>query len=242
MNQKLRIAHLFPDLLNLYGDRGNIITMRNRLLWRGIGVEVKEYGIDDTIDLTGTDIVFCGGGSDREQLIVCQYLNRIKEEIKAYVEDGGTLLAVCGSYQLLGHYYQLENEKIQGLSILDLYTESGKKRLIGNVILQNDVFGKIVGFENHAGRTYINEHTPFGKVLYGNGNNGKDGFEGVAYKNVIGTYLHGPLLPKNPILCDHILNLALERKYGKKIDFPPLDDQIEILANDYIVNRFLSTK
>lgn len=242
MNQKLKIAHLFPDLLNLYGDRGNIITMKNRLLWRGIDVDVEEYGIDDKIDLTGTDIVFCGGGSDREQLIVCQYLNRIREDIKAYVEDGGTLLAVCGSYQLLGHYYQLETEKMKGLSILDLYTQSGKKRLIGNVVLENERFGKIVGFENHAGRTYINGLTPFGKVLYGNGNNGKDGYEGVIYKNVIGTYLHGPLLPKNPVLCDHILNNALVRKYGNGIELPELDDKIESMANEYIVSRFLSAK
>ncbi len=242
MNQTLKIAHLFPDLLNLYGDRGNIITMKNRLLWRGIGAEVQEYGIDDEIDLAGTDIVFCGGGSDREQLIVCQYLNRIRENVKAYVEDGGTLLAVCGSYQLLGHYYQLEKEKIEGLSVLDLYTESGKKRLIGNVVLQSEKFGKVVGFENHAGRTYINGLTPFGKVLYGNGNNGKDGYEGVIYKNVIGTYLHGPLLPKNPVLCDHILKNALERKYGTGIEFPELNDKIESMANDYVVNRFLSAK
>lgn len=242
MNQTLKIAHLFPDLLNLYGDRGNIITMKNRLLWRGIGAEVQEYGIDDEIDLAGTDIVFCGGGSDREQLIVCQYLNRIRENVKAYVEDGGTLLAVCGSYQLLGHYYQLEKEKIEGLSVLDLYTESGKKRLIGNVVLQSEKFGKVVGFENHAGRTYINGLTPFGKVLYGNGNNGKDGYEGVIYKNVIGTYLHGPLLPKNPVLCDHILKNALERKYGTGIEFLELNDKIESMANDYVVNRFLSAK
>mgnify|MGYP002561883021 FL=1 len=242
MNQTLKIAHLFPDLLNLYGDRGNIITMKNRLLWRGIGAEVQEYGIDDEIDLVGTDIVFCGGGSDREQLIVCQYLNRIRKNVKAYVEDGGTLLAVCGSYQLLGHYYQLEKEKIEGLSVLDLYTESGKKRLIGNVVLQSEKFGKVVGFENHAGRTYINGLTPFGKVLYGNGNNGKDGYEGVIYKNVIGTYLHGPLLPKNPVLCDHILKNALERKYGTGTEFSELNDKIESMANDYVVNRFLSAK
>ena len=162
----------------------------------------------------------------------------MKKELTSYVEDGGVLVAVCGGYQLLGSYYKLENETIQGLEILNIQTEIGSTRLISDVVLENDTFGTIVGFENHGGRTYINDHTPLGKVLYGNGNNGTDGYEGVMYKNVIATYLHGSLLPKNPKLSDHIIKLMLEQR-GLPSDLAPLDDTIENNAHKYIVDRFL---
>lgn len=236
---KLTIGHLYPDLLNLYGDRGNIQCMKKRLEWRGIDAEVKEFQITDKIDFASLDIVLLGGGSDREQLLVCDTLKKIKTECGAYVEDGGSLLAVCGGYQLLGHYYDTATERIEGLSLLDLYTEHGEDRLISNVVIENEKFGyPIVGFENHGGRTIIGDNKPLGKVLFGFGNDGKSGEEGVLYKNVVGTYLHGPLLPKNPHVCDYLLTNALKRKYGvDKLD--PLDDTQEKAANQYIVDRFV---
>lgn len=236
---KLTIGHLYPDLLNLYGDRGNIQCMMKRSLWRGIEAETIEFRLEDPIDFSKLDIVLLGGGSDREQMIVCSQLRSIKDNFKAYVEDGGTVIAVCGGYQLLGHYYNTEEGKIEGLSLVDLYTEQGSPRLIDNIVLENSDFSlPIVGFENHGGRTYIGSNKPFGKVLYGHGNNGEDGQEGVLYKNVVGTYLHGPLLPKNPHICDYLLANALERKYGTR-ELCPLDDAQEIEANQYIYHRFV---
>lgn len=237
---KIKILHLYPDLLNLYGDKGNIECMRKRLLWRGIEAEVVSYTCDDTdFDLSDVDIVFIGGGSDREQKIVCGRLLEHKDAIKAYVEDNGALLAVCGGYQLLGKYYKLEDETIEGLDILDIYTLSGKKRLIGNIVLTPDfIDSKITGFENHGGRTYIGSHKPLGNVDCGYGNHDSAGSEGVVYKNVVATYLHGPLLPKNPKLCDYILNNAIKRKNPDFAGLAPLDDTLENTANEYIVNRF----
>ncbi|HIT91156.1 MAG TPA: glutamine amidotransferase, partial [Candidatus Merdenecus merdavium] len=190
---KITIGHLYPDLLNLYGDRGNILCMSKRLNWRGIDSEVIEYHLEDEIDFSKLDIILLGGGSDREQQIVCHRLQKIKEEFKAYVERGGVVLAVCGGYQLLGNYYQIGEEKIQGLGIIDMYTQQEKKRLIGNIVIDCELFDlPLVGFENHGGRTYLGNNKPLGKVLYGKGNNDHDQVEGVLYKNVIGTYLHGP--------------------------------------------------
>lgn len=235
---EIKIAHLYPELLNLYGDRGNIISLKKRAEWRGIDVSVKEYRLNDDIDFENIDILFIGGGSDREQLLVCTRLKEIKEKFADYVNDNGVVVAICGGYQLLGHYYKMKDETVEGLDILDIYTESGKGRLIGNVVIKTDFSDiPVVGFENHGGRTYINNHTPFGSVVYGHGNNGTDMCEGVMYKNVIGTYLHGPLFPKNPHLCDLVLKRALEKKYGD-VSLNELDDTAEFDANRYIVNRF----
>lgn len=237
---KITIGHLFPDLLNLYGDRGNIQCLVQRLRWRGIEAEVKTFSIDDEIDFSALDIVLLGGGSDREQMLVCNRLKEIKAEFKAYVEDMGVVIAICGGYQLLGKYYETDEGKIDGLDIVDMYTVQEKGRLINNIFIKSDLFEMpIVGFENHGGRTYINDNKPLGKVVFGKGNNGKSGYEGVVYKNVIGTYLHGPLLPKNPQLCDYLLTKALERKYGTdKAVLTPLDDIEEKEANKYIVDRY----
>ncbi len=237
---KLKILHLYPDLLNLYGDRGNIECMRRRLLWRDIDVEVVQYTCESTgFDLSDVDIVFIGGGSDREQKIVCSRLLEHKKQLSEYVENNGTLVAVCGGYQLLGKYYKLKDETIEGLDILDIYTEQGEGRLIGNIVLESELIEqKIVGFENHGGRTYIGDHTPLGKVVYGNGNADNAGAEGVSYKNVIATYLHGPLLPKNPQLCDLILTKALKRRYPEFEELSPLGDELENIANGYIVNKY----
>lgn len=235
---KIKILHLFPDLLNLYGDKGNIECMRKRLEWRGIEAEVVSHTSDDNGDFSDVDIVFIGGGSDREQKIVGKKLLKHKDEIKKYVENNGVLVAVCGGYQLLGKYYKTADETIEGLDILDIVTEQGKNRLIGNIVLKSDITGdEIVGFENHGGRTYIGNHTPLGKVVTGFGNDEKSGCEGVVYKNVVATYLHGPLLPKNPKLCDYILTNALKKKYPEFEGLAPLNDELENKANRYMVNR-----
>ena len=238
---RLTIGHLYPDLLNLYGDRGNIQCFRKRLEWRDIEAEVIPFLSEDKIDFTKLDIVLLGGGSDREQELVCQYMKEIKQDFKNYVEGNGVVLAVCGGYQLLGKYYKTDKKMIEGLGILDIYTEWEPERLIRNIILNSPLFETpVVGFENHGGRTYIGSHTPLGKVFFGN--TGKSGYEGVVYKNVIATYLHGPLLPKNPQVCDYLLGRALKRKYGKDIKLKQLPDKLENMANSYIVDRYSDKK
>lgn len=240
---KLTIGHLYPDLLNLYGDRGNIQCFRKRLEWRGFEAEVIPFLSGDSIDFCNLDIVLLGGGSDREQELVCGHLKDIQKDFKDYVEQDGVVLAVCGGYQLLGKYYKTDKKMIEGLSILDITTEWAPERLIRNIVLNSPLFDTpVVGFENHGGRTYIGSHKPFGKVFYGLGNTGKSGFEGVIYKNVIGTYLHGPLLPKNPHVCDYLLERALKRKYGDHITLEVLSDKLEHLANGYITERYSDKK
>ena len=203
---KITIGHLYPDLLNLYGDRGNIQCLMKRCLWRGIEAETIAYELDDRIDFSKLDIVLLGGGSDREQMLVCEKLKEIQKDFKAYVEDNGVVIAICGGYQLLGNYYKTDQGMIEGLKLVDMSTEQGKGRLIGNIVMQSDLFDMpIVGFENHGGRTTIGNNKSLGKVLSGYGNDGQSGEEGVVYKNVIGTYLHGPLLPKNPQLADLLI-------------------------------------
>ena len=237
---KITIGHLYPDLLNLYGDRGNIQCMKMRLLWRGHEAEVREYNLGDTIDFTKIDIVLLGGGSDREQMIVCRRLQEIQKDFHAYVEDGGVVIAVCGGYQLLGHEYSTPDGDMEGLHLVDLITKQGSPRLISNIVLENSIFPyPVTGFENHGGRTTLGEGVkPFGTVVFGYGNNGEDKQEGALYKNVVGTYLHGPLLPKNPHVCDYLLKNALERR-GVTAPLQELDDTQEREANDYIVKRFL---
>lgn len=241
---RLHIVHLYPDLLNLYGDRGNIQCLRMRCKWRGIEAHVTECSLNDRLSLASADIVLLGGGSDREQQIVCTRLQKVRPELHDYAEDGGTLLAICGGYQLLGHYYDTSEGRMEGLSLVDLYTEQGSPRLISNIVLRNETIPElkaleIVGFENHGGRTYIGDNMPFGRVVHGYGNNGKDACEGVLYRNVIGTYLHGPLLPKNPHVCDYLLQKALDRKYGVRLSsFPTLDDSLETSANRAIAARY----
>ncbi len=236
---KLTIGHLYPDLLNLYGDRGNIACLMKRCQWRGIEARTIGFESEDSIDFSLLDIVLLGGGSDREQMLVCEKLKKIRQAFQSYVEDNGVVLAVCGGYQLLGRYYKTKDGLIQGLDLVDLYTEQGEGRLINNIILDSPLCKMpVVGFENHGGRTNIGKNRPFGKVLYGAGNDGESGYEGVIYKNVIGTYLHGPLLPKNPQICDHLIKKALERRYGD-IDLKPLDDRQEHGANTYMVKRLM---
>lgn len=241
---KIKILHLFPDLLDWYFDSGNILCMRKRLEWRKIDCEVISVRQNDPfVDLSDIDIILIGGGVDDSQRYACKSLLGYKNELNRYIDDEGSLLAICGGYQLLGNYYKLRDETIKGLEILDICTEIHDGRLVGDVILETDFLKKpynfVVGFENHGGRTYIGSHKPFGKVIYGNGNSDKCGYDGVIYKNLIGTYLHGPLLPKNPALCDCILTNALKRRYKNFEKLIPLDDTLELQAHNFILNRYL---
>lgn len=237
---KITIGHLYPDLLNLYGDRGNIQCLMKRCQWRGIEAQTIPFELDDKIDFSKLDIVLLGGGSDREEMLVCKKLREIRGAFREYVESDGVVIAICGGYQLLGNYYHTDQGIIEGLELVDMYTEQGEGRLISNIVLKSDLFEMpVVGFENHGGRTMIKDNRPLGKVLYGSGNDGKSGYEGIVYKNVIGTYLHGPLLPKNPQLADWLIQHALEKKYGQKTELSPLDDIQEKEANAYVYHRFV---
>ncbi|MHB1652841.1 MAG: type 1 glutamine amidotransferase [Desulfitobacteriaceae bacterium] len=251
---KLTICHLYPDLLDLYGDRGNILTLQSRCRWRGIETLIQRSSLGDPLDFQGIDILFIGGGSDREQSLLVQDLKRREVELRQAVEDGLVVLTICGGYQLLGDYYQTAGgERIPGLGILNLWTIAGPKRLIGNVVVElnseafriddsNTKWKTLAGFENHSGKTYLGSGLlPLGCVKHGYGNNGEDGGEGVRYHNVFGTYLHGPLLPKNPHLADLLLQLALERR-GFAGELQPLDDRLEELAHQVIVQRVLTQK
>lgn len=236
MSTKLRIAHLYPDLLNLYADLGNIRTLVRRCEWRGIDVEVVSVPKGEHLSLQEVHLVLLGGGSDREQVLVGETLRTKQREWTAAVDAGLPMLAVCGGYQLLGEYYQLpDGTKVQGLELLELQTVAGSPRLIGNVAIESAELGTIVGFENHGGRT-THRHEPLGRVIHGHGNNGTDGMEGVQHKHIIGTYIHGPLLPKNPALADHMLSLALEYA-GMRADLTPLDDRFEEAAREAFIER-----
>jgi len=241
----LTVAHLYPELLNLYGDSGNILVLRRRMEWRSIEPEVIEVHVDDHPSFAGVDIAFIGGGSDREQKIVCDKLLSVRNELVSFVEDGGVLAAVCGGYQLLGESYLMGDEKVPGLGLVDLYTDRGTPRLIGNVCVESRIAEHpIVGYENHGGRTHLGAGVePLGKVLYGHGNDGETGYEGCLYKNVVGTYVHGPLLPKNPGVADYLLKRALERKYGNVENFfAPLDDTVELAANKVMFDRLMNSE
>lgn len=239
----LNICHMYPDLLNLYGDRGNVMAFQRRCLWRGIEAKIHAVSIGDPVNFSQMDFVFLGGGSDREQNLMAVDLTERAGDLREAIEQGLAVLAICGGYQLLGKYYRtLNGEVIPGLDILDLYTEGGTKRLIGNVAVEINLEGrqtKITGFENHSGRTYLGKSLqPLGKVLSGYGNNGEDGWEGARYKNVLCSYLHGPLLPKNPFITDYLIAKALERKYpGMALE--PLDDRLEEAANEVMLKRLI---
>jgi len=236
---KLSIAHLYPKFLNLYGDLGNIITLKKRCEWRGIQVEIDEINIGDTIKKH--DLYFIGGGQDKQQEEVAEELYSHKSELLAQRDDGAVFLGICGGYQLFGHYYQPhDKDKLKGLSLLDAYTVAGQKRFIGNVTIKTDFLtpNTLVGFENHSGLTYIQgDCQSLGITVVGNGNNGKDGTEGARFMNVFGTYLHGSLLPKNPHFADYLIKLALEKRYGEEIELSKLDDKLETAAHNSVINK-----
>lgn len=241
----LRLCHLYPELLNLYGERGNVLVLCRRAQWRGIKVEVTRLSLGDQLDPRAYDLLFLGGGPDQEQAIARTDLNAKGPWLKEAVEQDMALLAICGGYQLLGEYYcTVSGETLPGVGLFAAYTEaSSGKRLRGNIAIQVEELGPqpVVGFENHGGRTFLKEAQPLGWVIYGDGNNGTDKTEGARYRNAIGTYLHGPLLPKNPHLADFLLRLALQRRYGR-VELAPLDDSLEIAANDTVYRRFLPTR
>jgi CobQ-like glutamine amidotransferase family enzyme len=232
----LRLLALYPDQMNIYADRGNMLFLQRRCEWRGIGFELAAAGPGERFDPDAHDLIYIGGGQDRDQVMVAHDLVETKREaLASAVEDGAVLLAVCGGYQLLGHSYQLGEERLPGLGLADLETvrEPGP-RLIGNVVIEADLGDGpklIAGFENHGGRTYLHGAEPLGRVVRGHGNNGRDGHEGVRRLNMFGTYLHGPLLPKNAWLADRLIALALARSAGRVPDLEPLDDKLEEAAH-----------
>jgi CobQ-like glutamine amidotransferase family enzyme len=227
----LRLCALYPDLMNIYADRGNIAVLRARCEWRGLGFELSSSGLGEPLDHEAADFFYMGGGQDRDQVAVAEDMVATKREaLHAAQERGAVILAVCGGYQLLGTSYQMGDEVLPGVELVDLRTvrEPGP-RLIGNCAIETDIGGDgvIAGFENHGGRTYLGSgETPLGKVLGGFGNNGRDGYEGVRRGNTIGTYLHGPLLPKNVWLADRLIELAL----GVELE-PMPDDSLERAAH-----------
>jgi lipid II isoglutaminyl synthase (glutamine-hydrolysing) len=229
----LRVCALYPDLMNIYADRGNLLMLRRRCEWRGIGFELTEAGIGDALDPDGPDLYYMGGGQDRDQELCANDLFEHKREaLTAAARRGALVLGVCGGYQLLGHAYQLGDEELPGIGLLDIRTvRSDEPRLIGNAAIEVDLPGAVervlAGFENHGGRTHLGgDAQPLGRILSGHGNNDSDGYEGARAGNVIGTYLHGPLLPKNAWFADWLIATALGRS-----ELGALDDELEQLAH-----------
>lgn len=262
MTSTLRLAHLYPDQMNIYGDRGNVLTLGQRCAWRGIDLEVMPVGVGAVVDWDAIDIAFFGGGQDSGQaLIAADFVERQGPLLGPAIAGGLVMLAICGGYQLLGHYFLTHTgERLPGAGVLDLHTVGGDVRLIGNIVVevgagswgsgvgqQNPAPNshpptplRLVGFENHSGRTYLGAGVrPLGRVLAGHGNNGEDGSEGAVYRNTFGCYMHGSLLPKNPQLADHLIGLALRRRYGPAATLAPLDDQLELVAQRSMVDRLV---
>lgn len=233
----INILHLYPKEMNLYGDHGNILALTRRLEWRGYKTNVIHYepGMEIPKDV---DIIFGGGGQDSGQGKIEKDLKKIAKVLKEKIEAGVPTLLICGLYQLMGKYFETaEGQRIEGTGVLDLYTKAGPTRLIGNIVINSEEFGEVVGYENHSGLTYLGEGLkPFGEVKNGDGNNDKDSGEGVRYKNCIGTYLHGPILPKNPKVTDFLIKTALKNK-GESIDLKPLDDMVENKAHKVAASR-----
>ena len=246
MNKKLTltIGWLYPELMNIYGDRGNVTVLQKRCQWRDIKTEVLMLDVGFAKEeLEKCDIMLMGGAQDKQQEAVAKDLFAKAKELKAAIEKGIPGIYVCGAYQMLGNFYKEANGNlIKGLEIFDLYTESPgqtSKRLIGNMVAYSEKLNyTLIGFENHGGRTYLGKNIqPFGRVTKGFGNNGSDKTEGAIYKNSIGTYLHGPLLPKNPLLADHLIKTALEIKYKTRVPLEKLEDGLETQARITIAKR-----
>jgi lipid II isoglutaminyl synthase (glutamine-hydrolysing) len=236
---KFTIGWLYPDLMNIYGDRGNVLTLLRRAQWRGYEARVLELGKGAQAGMEGVDVFFFGGGQDREQALVYDDLMENKAlPLGAAVAEGAAVLAVCGGYQLLGHYYETaEGEKLPGIGLIDVHTDAGGKRCIGNAVVDVSGLGlhpdTLVGFENHSGRTFLGAGVAPGRVKVGSGNNGRDGTEGCAAGNIFGTYLHGSLLPKNPQLADFVIERSLARRGEGNIR--RLDDSLELAAHDAVL-------
>ncbi len=238
----LRLCHLYPHELNIYADRGNIAVFERRLAWRGIRLEVIEVGVGERIPVDA-DVYYLGGGQDRDQAIVAADLRGTKAaELAAASAGGAVIFAVCGGYQLAGHGYTgVDGSRMPGISLLDADTIAGTTRLIGDLVIEAEIDGErqtVVGFENHAGRTRLGPGArPLGRVVSGNGNNGQDGGEGAVQGRVVGTYLHGPLLPKNPWLADRLISWGLEHATGRTVELDPIDDTLESMAHAAAIAR-----
>lgn len=231
--EAVRLCHLYPDEMNIYADRGNIAVFRRRLAWRGFGLQVTEARPGDAVDPAAHDLYYLGGGQDRDQKIVAEDLAATKgDALRSAAADGAAMLFVCGGIQLAGDGYTgVDGTRLPGIGVLDLDTVAGDTRMIGDLVIRARLDGdehEVVGYENHAGRTHLGPGaTPLGQVVHGNGNNGSDGTEGAVQAGVIGTYLHGPLLPKNPWLADVVLRWALEHRVGASVELAALDDRLE---------------
>lgn len=239
---KLTICWLYGKTMNIYGDRGNVLALRQRCRWRGIDSDVVQVGVGEALDAGRYDIYFWGGGQDREQAPVSADMQGTKGEVlRAEIDDGAPLLAVCGGYQLLGQRYQPhQGADLPGLGVFDAWTNAGRDRFIGNIVVDSDEFGPLVGFENHSGRTMLGPSArPLGRVRIGHGNNGADKTEGCHYRNAIGCYLHGALLPKNPALTDFLIRAALDRRYGTT-ELLPIDDRLETAAQLSAIQRAMA--
>lgn len=244
--KELKLLYLYPDMLELYGDYGNIQILKYRMEKRGINLIIDRYSLGDkTPDFNSYDIVFAGGGADNEQSILAEDLIKYKDNIKEAVDTGVFFLLICGAYQLFGKYYKgVEGNIIPGLEIFDYYTEAiedRKKRCIGNIVVNakiGEIETKVIGFENHGGQTY-NIKNPFGRVIKGNGNKLGDAEEGFFKDNVIATYLHGPLLSKNPTVADYIISYCLERRYKEKVQLAQIDDTFEEKCREQLLKEFI---
>ncbi|HEU5367685.1 MAG TPA: hypothetical protein VFU69_04445 [Ktedonobacterales bacterium] len=246
-NMTLRICHLYPTLLSVAGDRGNLFSIQRRCDWRGIKTEVREVEVGEMVDFSQYDLILSHGGADREMQLASRDIAQKGQALRDAVEAGTAFLAVCAAYQLLGHEYKpFVGEPLPGIGLLDLRTEGSSERFMTHLAMECDFTGQkqvMVGFENHSGRTYLGPNAqPMGKVVAGWGNNGKDGYEGAMYKHVYGTYLHGPVLPKNPWFTDYLIKIGLEHRYGGPIDLPALDDQAEQAAHAVAVKLAMQNK
>jgi hypothetical protein len=240
---KIVVGHLYPDYLNIYADRGNIAVLGRRAAWRGIGFDYRTIGLGEPVQAGEHDLYYVGGGQDREQALIAPDLASKGDALREEVAQGAAFLAVCGGYQLLGRYYRdRSGAELPGIGLLPHYTVAGERRMIGDVLLQCELErGRrrtLAGFENHAGRTYLDEGAePLGGVLAGFGNNGEDGSEGSRLGSAIGTYLHGPLLPRNPWLADWLIARALARRLGEPPDLEALPDDFESAAQEVSAER-----
>jgi CobQ-like glutamine amidotransferase family enzyme len=237
MSREVTIVHLYPSEMNIYGDLGNILTLVKRLEWRGYQPKVVNVGVGDEFDMTTADIIFGGGGQDSGQLVVGADLLARAENLRAAAEAGVVMLVICGTYQLFGRFFQTYgDQKLPGIGILGAETVASEVRMIGNVIIKS-AWGELVGFENHSGQTVLDgAQDALGEITKGYGNNQSGRGEGAIYKNVYGTYLHGPILPKNPAFADHLIRTALRRK-NATVELPPLDDKLEHLAAEVAKSR-----
>jgi lipid II isoglutaminyl synthase (glutamine-hydrolysing) len=243
----IRLVHLYPDLMSVYGDRGNVLALCRRAEWRDIAVTVQELSLGDTLDPAEVDLVFFGGGQDREQSVVSpDFLIQKGAAVREAVESGAALLSVCGGYQLLGaSYTTVDGHELPGAGLFDVRSVPGPRRHIGNVLIETYLDSRprtLVGFENHSGRTYLGTGLqPLGRVIVGAGNNGEDATEGAVYRAALGCYLHGSLLPKNAWLADWLLARALAHRLGQPVTLEPLDDRLEEEAHRAVEARIRSS-